>query len=235
MAETIRKILGEARKEILLNKDPSKAIELLKAEQDTSEVREVLAFAYFSQKEYEKASRLYGSIGKSYQEGFCELLLGNDFNSRHIWFSADESPSICWGRALLGFIGLRFDIIPTFLQIRSFLESDVHYFIQANKLDYAENLMSCNERFAEINLETYKYIGRSLLNNGYYNIAFEYLSKSRQLMPNDPEIYYNLAQYSYNMGDYSEVKSMLRQCLDINDTYTPARKMLAKVEEKENN
>jgi len=218
------------RKDIISNKNPQKAIkDILSIEDSNEQLTSLLALAYFENREYEKARLLYKKLKMSYQEGYCELLLGNDFNAAEIWFEAEDSPAVSWGRCLVNFVNLKVEYVPTFLQIRNFLEYDIGQLIRAQQFEFAENLISCNEVLANINLETYKFIGRALLHNGFVRQSKSYLMKSQSIIPNDPEVYYHLAQYHYQMNEYDEAKKMATKCLYLNANYTPARQLLLKI------
>jgi len=48
----------------------------------------------------------------------------------------------------------------------------------------------------------------------------------QKILPNDPEIYYHLGQYSQSVGALSEAKSMYKHCLLLSPSYTPAKDRL---------
>lgn len=233
-----KKLINEARKEILIKKNPAKAIEslMLLAQQNDlatdNGFLNSLALAYFENKNYTEAAKIYQKLNEKYQIGFCELLLGNEDKARELWFNAANSAAIHWGRCLIDLIHTKVGKIPTFLQIRNYLESDISYFIEADKVNYAENLINCEEFLFEINPESYKFIGRALLNSGFNNLAIKYFLKSQEIIPNDPEIYYHIGQYCYSINAYLEARNMLRQCLELNVHYTPAKNLLEKIELK---
>ena len=236
----IKKEIMEARKEVLINKDLLKGLEKLMLLSDIPEIHEVendlfstsLGFIYLEKGEYSKAVDVYEKSNESYQAGFCYLLQGDEPKARELWFNAPESEAIQWGKCLIDMIKIKIGQIPTFLQVRNHLECDIGYFIRANRLNYAENLIKCSEVLASINPEAYKFIGRALIYNDYPNLAIEYLLKSQKSIPNDPEIYYHLGQYSFLMEAYKEARMMLNQCLHLNINYTPARTLLEKVIKK---
>jgi len=232
----VNKLVNEATIEILVNKNPQKVIcnfnELINTnKENVEELKNVLALAFFENKNYSEAAKIYYELKKYYQAGFCELLLGNKAKAKNIWFNAEDSGAICWARCLIDLIEVKIDLIPTFLQIRNHLESDLSYFIQAYKIEYAENVIQCGDFLADINPETNKFIGKALMNSGYPNLSVNFFIKSRELIPNDPEVYYYLAQYSFETGAISEARHFLKQCLDLNISYTPAKKLLDKIGE----
>ncbi|MFH0702435.1 MAG: hypothetical protein V2B14_02710 [bacterium] len=234
--DNIKRIIIEARNEILVNNNPAKAIisiiELPENIKNNALLKNTLALAYLENKNYIEAAKIYYELDEKYQAGFCELLLGNKDTARKLWFSAPNSSAICWGKCLIDFINLKVGQTPSFLQIRNHLECNIGYFIQANQLVYIENIIKCSEVLASINLETYKFIGRALMNHNFPNLAVAYLLKSQKIVPHDPEIYFHLAQYSYQTEAYQEGKNMILKCLSLNKNFLPAKKLLEKMEEK---
>ncbi len=233
----IRDLIIHAREEFLVKKN-IKALNLLENieiekisnEEDLRFYKNSLGLIYLETKEYKKAAAAYREIGERYQAGFCELLQGNEEEAERLWLSAPESEPCEWGKCALKIIKNENDIYPSFLQIRNHLEIDIGYFIQANKFKYAESLMSKAEIFTSINLESYKYIGRVLLNYGFLNQAKKYLLKSLQIIPNESETLYYLGQYNYLIGAYKESGKVLEKCLEYNSSYTPARELLSKID-----
>ncbi len=192
------------------------------------------ALAYLENNEFLKAAEFFLKADEKYQAGFCYLLTGNDFETQKLWYShCPDSPAVQWGKCLLDFINLRpSPKIPSFLQVRNFLEMDMGYFIKANKIRYTENILKNSELLMSVNLEAYKLIGRVLLNFGFYSMAKNYLNKSVEVFNRDPETYYYLAQYNYVTEDYKESIKALLKSLELNSYYIPASILLEKVKLK---
>ncbi|HSA06482.1 MAG TPA: hypothetical protein P5556_04825 [Candidatus Gastranaerophilales bacterium] len=241
--KSVKDLIIKARKEVLINKNYFKAlisiseIEKTNALNDEEKLflKNTAALAYLENKEYNKAAELYKEINENYQAGFCELLLGNEQEAERLWHNAPDAPACQWGKCLLDFIKLKKGKKPTFFQIRNHLETDIGYFIQANRIKYTENLIKHDELFMSVNLESYKLIGRTLLNYGFFNMARKYLLKSLQILPNEAETLYFLGRYYYLTGAYRECQITLGKCLESNFDYTPARELLAKTELKLDN
>lgn len=236
MTNELKNFLNDARKELLVRKNPINSINLLTELAKKFDVRsnllfrDTLALAYFENKDYQEASKVYFNMGELYQAGFCELLLGNIDTASHIWDDLPDSSARSWGKNIISFIKFESGSVPTYLQIRSYLESDLGHLIQANRLDYAENIIKYDDILMAINPETYKFIGKALFNNGYPDISVKYFLKSQKLIPQDAEVYFYLAQYGYLTQAYQETKHMLDQCIILNHHYTPAKIMLKQVE-----
>lgn len=224
----------EARKELLINKNPEKALDILDSAEDKKceFYKNTLGLALLESGQYKEAAELFKELGENYHAGFCELLMGNEQAAKGLWDKSADSAPCRWGKGLLDFIKGRTGSIPTYLQIRNHLENDIGYFIQANQIRYAENLMKSDDIFITVNLETYKLIGRVLLNFGFLNMAHKYFLKSKDLIPEDPETYYYLGQYHYQSGQHKDSKTYFEKCLELNKNHTPSKKMLGKVQLK---
>ncbi|MEI7473180.1 MAG: hypothetical protein WCK67_00240 [bacterium] len=241
-----KNIIVQARKEILVFNKYERGINLL--EEIEPELKNnalsfkdnalffynTLAFAHFENKNYDLAAKIYYQINELYQAGFCEILMGSPLVAKKVWDKIPDSEPVKWGKSFLMLIddNISNPKVPSLLQIRNHLESDLNYLIQADRVDYAENLINCADILVEVNPESYKFIGKALMTNGFNNIAADFLLKSQKVIPNDPEIYYFLGQYSYNLGSIDEAINMFGQCLDINNAYTPARLMIEKLKDK---
>ena len=231
--KNVKKAIFEARNELLVKKNPSKAIELLLNISETNNfLKNSLALAYFENKDYIKAASIYHELGEKYQEGYCSLLLKNPDNAEMIWENMPINSTVLWGKILLEFINHDVKLIPTFLQIRNFLESDIGYFIKSDNNQYAEAIINNSELLFKINPETYKFIGRSLMNHGFPNQSVNFLLKSQKVFPQDSEIYYNLGQYCCMTKSYTEAKNMFKRCLELNIYFTPARHMLEQLKKE---
>ena len=112
------------RKELLNKFYVTKEYNSLKkilANGQTSYEKYYLAKIYAQEKDYKTASLIYKSINQYYEYGRCELLQGNFDNAKKIWHDIKEDS----GRSLLEFINLYVINVPTFFQIRAFLEVDL--------------------------------------------------------------------------------------------------------------
>lgn len=223
-------LIIQAKKEFLINKDYKKALQILNTieNKDFNAFNGTLALLFMESGEYTRAAELYKTLGENYNAGFCELLTGNEEETARLWNIAADSPACRWGRCVLDYIKLRRGPVPTYLQVRNHLETDMGYFIRANRLKYAENLMKCDDVFISVNLESYKLIGRVLLNFGFLNQARKYFFKSLGVVPNDAETFYYLARYNFRMGAHREAGENLEKCLEHNPNHVPARKLLQK-------
>jgi tetratricopeptide (TPR) repeat protein len=246
VAKHFKNIILKARVEILAFKKYEIGIEaLLQVEAEIKRhssvflesltfLYQTLALAYFEHRNYDLAANIYYQTGELYQAGFCELLSGSPEKSFELWNKLPDSEPVQWAKSLLTMIDntISSPKLPSFIQIRNHLEADLSYIIQADRIEYAENLINCSDLLVQINPEAYKFIGKALMTNGFNSIAADFLLKSQQTIPNDPEIYYFLGQYSYDIGSIEESITMFEECLRINSSYSPARLMIEKLQNR---
>lgn len=230
------KVIRKAHQLMVIEKKPFECSIYLKNILENNVIEDIgivywLALSYLENKEYEKAKEIYLKMNAFYQVGFCELLMGNLVEAKRCWNRTVRSEVSNWSRAFTCLVEGHVADEPTFLGIRNHLETDLGYLLRANQIDFAENLISMIDVLADINLESYKFVGRSLLNNGFENQSVKYLIMGQKALPGDPEIYYHLGQYSLSVGAKEEAKSMFNHCILISPSYTPAKDRLREIKE----
>jgi tetratricopeptide (TPR) repeat protein len=195
----------------------------------------LLARVHLEEKDYKKASLIYSKLGMLYEFGRCELLQGNISNTQDIWNNIKvDSPASLWGRSLLEFINLYVVHVPTFFQIRAFLEVDLDAMLNANLITYCENLVNGAHLLATSNQESYKFIGRVFVNNNHFDLAHIYLQRAKELCYIDPEVHYLLAMCYLNSKDIDMAKKSLNTSLEKGFGYYPAKRMLAELDNNKN-
>lgn len=216
----------ELLKDFYADKNYNKLKTLL-VNSNISEEKEILARVYLEEKAYKSAAKIYNELGMIYEYGRCELLQGNLENARELWLSIKEdSPPVLWGKSLLEFINLYVIHIPTFFQIRAFLEVDFDALLNAKMISYCENIANGAHLFAQNNQESYKFIGRVFVNNGYFDLAELFLNKAKDMCYVDPEVHFLLAKCFISKNDYNQAKSALTTSLEKGYGYYPAKKLL---------
>lgn len=218
--------------------DPLKAEETLQACLDQPKILEekratyeLMGLILRDQKKFSQAIRTYDKIQDPYQAGYCALLQGDLPTVQQYWSKLLVSRQNHWCVHLYGMVTQQLRTYPTLFQIRNHIESDIANLIAAGRADYLENLLSYVEFLTQINLETPKFAGRSLMHSGWLNRAGAFLIKGQKSLPNDPEIYFHLGQYSMALQHYNEASLMLKQCLLISPTYRPASDLLSTIPE----
>lgn len=230
--------LVDAKRALLAERDTSRAIHLLEAHTaalDGSpattplrhELLELQALAYQRAERYEHAAKTFLLTGNHYLAGYSHLLAGNLDTAATLWKNLLALRENHWCLHLQGMVVSSLATIPTFLQIRNHLEADIVNLYAAGQATFAGNLVRYTEFLAGLNLETYKYVGRSLLQAGHLQEAGPYLIKAQKTLPNDAEAYFHLGQYYYALHQEEPARLMLQQCLLISPAYTPARDLLA--------
>ena len=151
--------------EFYVNKNYDALKDILSSTSSSIEI-EYLARIYQKEQNYKKAAEIYKNLGKLYEYGRCELLQGNLENTKQIWSQIkEESPATLWGKSLLEFINLYVIHVPTFFQIRAFLEVDLDALLKSKLITYCENIVNGAHLFMQNNQESYKFIGRVFVNN----------------------------------------------------------------------
>ncbi len=230
----IFEFLDEPRKTFFFKQDPVAAYQLLKpylwkrglSPAERRATVELAGLTLRAQQHFEMAAKLYQEIGDDYQAGYCFLLAGKLQEVRPFWARLVTQRPNHWCASLFGMLTHQVSTYPTLLQIRNHLESDITNFIQANQIQYMENLLMYADFLGQLNLEAYKFFGRALMNAGWTEKAESFLLQGQKALPNDPEIYFHLGQYSLKQNMVQEARLMLNQCLLISPTYTPAREAL---------
>ncbi len=151
------------------------------------------------------------------------LILNNDLKSAQAIFESLDSPRALWGKAFVDILIGYIERMPTYFEIRNFLEIDLDFLVKNEKLDYIEQILGSLEHLININQETYKYVARVFFENKLYNVAKEYLDKSQGIFYNDPELHFLFAKYYINIRDYELASKHIEACLSILPDYYPAK------------
>lgn len=157
---------------------------------------------------------------------YCKLLSG-DIETAKTEFSKIENKDFRanWGRKLIQFIEGYVYKIPSYFQIRNFLELDLNLLIQAKQPQFVENIINGADLFYSINPESYKFISRVMLYNDFSEIALYYLNKAKDKFYYDPEMHFMLANCYVKNGDIALAKESISNCLNILPEYFPAKKL----------
>lgn len=190
------------------------------------------AVEFFKNKDYSNAYSLYERLGLMYECGYCKLMSANLFEAEKIWQKCNiDSPAVKWGLALIKLIDMDIPTGLTFFQVRNFLERDLSLLLENNHFQYAQNVISAADILYEYNPETYKFIGRALMNEGYMEQAIIYLNKAKNACYSDPEIHYLLAQYYALMQDKNTAISILKNSSRLHPEYFPVSALLKELTE----
>lgn len=199
--------------------------------QERRAVHELMGLILRHQLKFSDAVKIYDGINDSYQAGYCVMLQGQINSIQPYWGKTLSERNNHWCVSLYGLLTKQLSTYPTLFQIRNHIESDIANLVAAKQGVYLDNLLSYVDFLTQINLETPKFAGRALMHAGYYQQARGFLVKGQKALPNDPEIYFHLGQYSIALEHHTEARLMLKQCLLISPTYRPARELLGKLPE----
>lgn len=160
---------------------------------------------------------------------YCKLLEGCADEAKKAFLSIYKTDLRAdWGRKLIQFIQGYVSDVPSYFQIRNFLEIDLNLLIKAGQPDYVENIINGADIFYSINPESYKFIARVMLNSGFQDVAIFYLNKAKDKFYNDPELHLMLANCYEKNGEIDKAKNSINVCLSILPDYFPAKKFSEK-------
>ena len=220
---------NEILKLLYVTKDYTKLKKICSKHEDPWH-KNVLAKVFFNEQKYTDAAKLFYNMKMFYESGYCLLMQGDFFNAKRLWDKLDDSkPIYLWGKSLLGFIEKKPEQLPTYFQIRNFLEQDLDALLTANLTTYAENLINSIDILAQINSESYKYMARVLFNHKYFDISKNFLEQSKDIYYKDPETHFLLARIYLEKNDTQEAKKALNTAIEVNEDYFPARNLLLKI------
>lgn len=159
--------------------------------------------------------------------GYCKLLSGDIGWAKSIFGGASGHDFRAnWAQKLVQFIEGRVTSMPSYFQIRNFLEIDLNILIAARKPEYVENIINGADLFYSINQESYKFIARVMLFNDFNGVALHYLKKAKDKFYYDPEMHLMLANCYAKAGENLKARQSINSCLTILPDYLPAKKLL---------
>jgi len=159
--------------------------------------------------------------------GYCKLLKGEVSNAKPVFKElARNDMRANWAGKVINFIEGYVLSIPSYFQIRNFLEIDLNLLIQAGRADYVENIINGADLFYSVNPESYKFIARVMLYNKFGEVAFQFLNRAKDKFYYDPELHLMLANCYIAMGDKVAAKKSINDCLMILPNYLPAKRLL---------
>lgn len=170
---------------------------------------------------------LPGSIEHAYL-----AVLNDDLETAENIFKKLDSPRAKWGRVLVCILRGFLKELPTYFEIRNFLEIDLDLFLKNEKLEYVEHILGSLEILSAINQEVYKYAARVIYINKLYSASLKYLEKSKKIYYNDAELHFLLARYYLRVNDYEEALFYINECMRLIPDYYPAIVLKEKIEEQ---
>lgn len=177
--------------------------------------------------DYQSTQDFFKENGFIVEYGYCKLFSGDCNDAKMIFSKASDFDFRAnWAKKLIQFIEGRVYSMPSYFQIRNFLEIDLNLLIKAQKPDFVENIINGADLFYSINQESYKFIARVMLFNEFQTIALHYLNKAKEKFYYDPEMHLMMAHCHRQSGNIDLAKTSVHNCLSILPNYTPAKKLL---------
>ena len=162
--------------------------------------------------------------------GYCKLLKGEtDFARRVFQSIRDVDMRADWACLFIQFMNNYIQFMPSYLQVRDFLEVDIGLLLKAGMAQQVENVINFCDVFYNINQESYKFIARVMLNYNYPTIAKIFLNKGVENCYNDPELHFMYGNYHLLYKNDLLAKSEFETCLEVLPNYYPAKMMLEKL------
>lgn len=153
--------------------------------------------------------------------GYC-CFLGGDLEEAYKVLSPLTSTRAEWAVRIIALIKNVYGEMPTYFQIRSFLEIDISLFIKYNRIDFIQRILDSADFFQEINMETYKFLARVLFKNDYKGVAKMFMDKSASDYYNDVELHYLYVEFYLAHDDKENALKAVNTCLRLNPNYYPA-------------
>lgn len=180
--------------------------------------------------ELDKCEDFFKENDYQLEYGYCELLRGNVNEARKIFTPIrDVDLRADWAYLLIQFMNNYIQFLPSYLQIRNFLEIDIGLLLKAGLSEAVENVINACDIFYKINQESYKFIARVLLNYNYPTVAKIFLKKGVEWSYNDPELHFLYGNYHLLYKNELLAQHEFETCLEVLPDYFPAKMMLEKM------
>lgn len=181
-----------------------------------------------------QAKTFFAKNGYTLEYAYCKLLEDDLKGAKQLFSKTkDIDNRALWGYKLSTILQKKFtteeinyDEMPTFFQLRNFLEVDLSLLMTYSKGTYVEILCAYADVFATINGESYKFFARAFHFNHYNEFAKFFAEKAKDFFYNDPELHYHIALMNYSGGNKEDAKKYCLSCLHLLSEYFPAKKML---------
>lgn len=168
--------------------------------------------------------KFFKSNGYLLEYGYCLLLKGK-LSDAEKFLKKSDSLRADWAIKLISFMRGYVEVLPTYFQIRNFLEIDINLLIMYKQTESIQYILGGADLMYSVNKETYKFIARVMMNNGYYDVSKKYLDKYKDDTYNDPELHFMYALYYISLEDYDKAIISVDNCLGVLPEYYPAKQM----------
>lgn len=182
---------------------------------------------YLTNAEFDKCEDYFKANNYSLEYGYCKMLKGKVNEARKIFTPLrDRDMRADWAYLFIQFMNNYIQYMPSYLQVRNFLEIDIGLLIKSGLSEPVENVINACDIFYQINQESYKFIARVLLNYDYPSIAKVFLDKGTERCYNDPELHFLYGNYHLKYNNRILAKREFETSLEVLPGYYPAKMML---------
>ena len=177
--------------------------------------------------DFDSTADFFINNGFILEYGYSKLLTGDtDLAKKEFSKISEQDLRADWAKKLIQFIEGYVVQVPSFFQVRNFLEIDLNLLLQAKRPEFVENIINGADLFYSVNPESYKFIARVMLYNDFTGVALHYLLKAKDKFYYDPEMHLMLASCYIKNGEPILARKAVNSCLDMLPDYFPARRLL---------
>ena len=185
---------------------------------------------YLVNAEFDKCEKFFKENDYQLEYGYCKMLKGEVNEARKIFTPIrDKDMRADWAYLFIQFMNNYIQFMPSYLQVRNFLEIDIGLLIKSGLSEPVENVINACDIFYQINQESYKFIARVLLNYDYPSVAKVFLDKGVAKCYNDPELHFLYGNYHLRHNNKILAKHEFETSLEVLPGYYPAKMMLEKL------
>lgn len=185
---------------------------------------------YLTNAEIDKCEQFFEENNYQLEYGYCKMLKGEVNEARKIFTPIRDSDMRAdWAYLFIQFMNNYIQFMPSYLQVRNFLEIDISLLIKAGLPDAVENVINACDIFYQINQESYKFIARVLLNYNYPMLAKIFLNRGVERCYNDPELHFLYGNYHLLYNNKTLAQHEFETSLEVLPGYYPAKMMLEKL------
>lgn len=185
---------------------------------------------YLENAQIEKCEQFFQDNNYQLEYGYCKLLKGEVNEARKIFTPLREFDMRAdWAYLFIQFINNYIQFMPSYFQIRNFLEIDIGLLIKAGLNQATENVINACDIFYQVNQESYKFIARVLLNYNYPTLAKIFLKRGAENCYNDPELHFLYGNYYLLYNNKDKAMHEFETSLQVLPEYYPAKMMLEKI------
>ena len=185
---------------------------------------------YLENAQIDKCEHFFENNNYKLEYGYCKLLKNEVNEARKIFTPLREYDMRAdWAYLFIQFMNNYIQYMPTYFQVRNFLEIDIALLLKSGLSESVENVINACDIFYQINQESYKFIARVLLNYNYPSVAKIFLNRGVERCYNDPELHFLYGNYHLKCNNNILAKREFETSLEVLPDYYPAKMMLKKL------